>query len=405
MNLLVFAANWYNRGDESAIRAMIDELTLIYPDIHIKIHFNMNVDSFPTPGIEVIKPYKRLAGRNYIKNALYQLAIRTNGKIPYVGEDAKSFNEFIEAVKWADYAVYAPGGPCIGDFYGVRKLLLDMMEILIRNDVPFSLFAPSVGPFTQDGDRVRKILHKAEVLCFRESISEGYYHKLDPDKATTVTLDSAFQHPIDIAENAKKLDEDRDLKTFIETHDKVVGITVTDLKWHRNFKDTSIADQIRSAFTPFVEFLEKQGYSILFIPQLFGTSNDRDYMMSFAGKNSFVMSDQQDCYFQQYIISQLCAVVGMRYHSNIFSAKMGTPFVSVAYEQKMHGFMKRSKLDDYCIDVNDLTEEGLKEKFSLLVKNYQNYKQFLDDKMEVFRTMSYETTRMISESMNRFIGK
>jgi colanic acid/amylovoran biosynthesis protein len=128
-------------------------------------------------------------------------------------------------------------------------------------------------------------------------------------------------------------------------------------------------------------------------------------MMSFAGKNSFVMSDQQDCYFQQYIISQLCAVVGMRYHSNIFSAKMGTPFVSVAYEQKMHGFMKRSKLDDYCIDVNDLTEEGLKEKFSLLVKNYQNYKQFLDDKMEVFRTMSYETTRMISESMNRFIGK
>ena len=41
------------------------------------------------------------------------------------------------------------------------------------------------------------------------------------------------------------------------------------------------------------------------------------------------MDDMHDCYFQQYIISLIKAVVGMRYHSNIFSAKMGTPFVSV----------------------------------------------------------------------------
>ena len=43
MNLLIFSANWYNRGDESAIRAMIDEMRIVFPDCHIKIHFKINI--------------------------------------------------------------------------------------------------------------------------------------------------------------------------------------------------------------------------------------------------------------------------------------------------------------------------------------------------------------------------
>lgn len=221
MNILVFSANWYNRGDESAVRSMIDEIKLLVPNSNIKIHFNQDVKSIPYSNIEILKPFIRCAGRNKLKNICYYFAKRTNGAVPYIGKTSQNFYKFIEAVKWADYAIYAPGGPCIGDFYNVRRLILDMIEILVRNNVPFSLFAPSVGPFKSDKERIAKLLNKAEVICFRESISQGYFKEICPGKKTTVTLDSAFQHPISQKKNEKILFFYPELKNFINTKKKL----------------------------------------------------------------------------------------------------------------------------------------------------------------------------------------
>lgn len=49
----------------------------------------------------------------------------------------------------------------------------------------------------------------------------------------------------------------------------------------------------------------------------------------FDEDNYFVIcsdDEKYDTYFQQYVIGCMYAVIGMRYHSNIFSAKMGTPY-------------------------------------------------------------------------------
>ena len=45
---------------------------------------------------------------------------------------------------------------------------------------------------------------------------------------------------------------------------------------------------------------------------------------------------------------------------------MKTPFISVSYEQKMNGFVKLAGMDDYLIDITELSEELLSEKFELL---------------------------------------
>ena len=115
--------------------------------------------------------------------------------------------------------------------------------------------------------------------------------------------------------------------------------------------------------------MEVKGYGVLFIPQLFGNQSDFDYMNSFMSKNSFIMKDTMDTYFQQYVISKLHAVVGMRYHSNIFAAKMNTPFIAVAYEEKMEGFIRLASLDDYSIELSDISFEQLNHKFIMIEKN------------------------------------
>ena len=83
-----------------------------------------------------------------------------------------------------------------------------------------------------------------------------------------------------------------------------------------------------------IKTLVDKGYGIVFIPQLYGTGNDYKLMSGFAtGKDSFFTipdsDDRYDSYFQQYVIGQLYAVVGMRYHSNIFLRRWGLRYFGV----------------------------------------------------------------------------
>lgn len=112
------------------------------------------------------------------------------------------------------------------------------------------------------------------------------------------------------------------------------------------------------------------------------------------------MDDVHDCFFQQYVIKKMYAVIGMRYHSNIFSAKMGTPFISITYEQKMKGFMEKADLMDYCIDIRELSYEILLERFQKLISNYDVYKGYLYHKKTEFKEESHRTTEIVEEVIN-----
>lgn len=174
--------------------------------------------------------------------------------------------------------------------------------------------------------------------------------------------------------------------------------------WHRNYKNTEAKKTIDQTFKEFMGYLNEKGYLVIFIPQLFGEKSDKEYMGSFAGENCFVMSDEMDSYFQQYVISKLYAVVGMRYHSNIFSAKMGVPFVSVAYEQKMEGFMKNTGLEKYCIKIEQLSFERLRNTFENMVRNYDFYKEELEKKRIKFQKKAYMTTQIIVNDIVKKVG-
>uniref|UniRef100_UPI0036F36541 polysaccharide pyruvyl transferase family protein n=1 Tax=Enterocloster asparagiformis TaxID=333367 RepID=UPI0036F36541 len=405
MNILIFGANWYNRGDEAALRAMIDEIVKELPDVCFKIHFNQQVGKIPYSNIRIISSFTRPMGRNFIKKIPYLISLKSGGKINLLrGKQKSGFDDFIRAARWADYAIYAPGGPSIGEHY--RQFhLVDMMYLLKKSHVPFSIFAPSVGPFKSYKRYISCTFSCAEIVCFREDISNTYFSDLKPKKKAIVTLDSAFQHPIDMDYNEKQYGEYTELKEYVEKYERVIGITVTDLKWHRGYRESNISEKIREVFTDIIKTLTQKGYGIVFIPQCFGMSNDADYMRSFARADCFVMSDQYDCYFQQYLISKLFAVIGMRYHSNIFSAKMGTPFISIAYEQKMIGFMKKAGLEQYCVKISELVTDIIYDKLSMLINNYEEYKETLMIKKEEFALEAHKTTDLVVDSICGFIGK
>lgn len=394
MNILIINGHWSNRGDESAIRAMIDALHNEYPNANIFVQlYCSNVVNFPqidnVKNIEIKYPRKRAIFE-------YPIVFLTRGKVSFL----KSTKDFVKLLSNINLVIHAPGGPSIGDLYKhVEYLYLMKLLLIHRLGIPYVFYAPSMGPFK---DRTRNIIRKyilenSSLLCVRESLSAEYLKGLKLKQQVYVTMDSAIQSIIKEQDYMTILKSYTALDDFMNKYNKIVGITITELDWHPVYKnDMNVKNNIKNSFTHLIQYLDKEGYGILFIPQLFGEQNDSNLMLNYAklSNNTFVIRDEYDCYFQQYIIGRLYAVIGLRYHSNIFSAKMGTPFISVSYEQKMSGFMNIMNIENYCIDIKSLSDSNLLNKFKQLVENYSEYKSELNKSRKFMYEKSSATTEL-----------
>lgn len=402
MNILVIHSHNGNRGDEAAVKSMIDELLVEFPTASIVIS---NTDSTPYPNMPVqVRQISRFPKLNSKSAQLeFFIALVTSGNITFTKEG----KNFIKVLKSCDLVIHAPGGPAIGDIYYQREwLYLWRLSFICRLKIPYVFYAPSMGPFNKEvHNKLRKrILSGAERIILRDPISVKYVKELLPGIRVEQALDSALQHEITEEYVKQAFDGYEELKTFLDENNKVIGVTVTDLKWHPKHKSNPAINNIENAFQRFIDERIGQGYGIMFIPQLYGDANDTVIMEKYMRKEHTFMLDafqeKYDSYFQQYVLGKLYAVVGMRYHSNIFSAKMGTPFVSVSYEQKMKGFMQSIELSDYCIDINVLSFDILNKKFQMLIDNYEDYRLKLKNSHEYMRTESRKTTEAVVRLLN-----
>ena len=405
MKFLIINCHPDNRGDEAAIHALVDELNQKYPECTITLLIRGSGTPYPNMPSNVKMMHQFIPASGKSKFA-HEIAVLSKGSISLSGGEKELINE----ISSSDIVIHAPGGPCIGDtYYNDEPTYLKIFDLVQKMKKPYMFYAPSMGPFnnSERNEWRKRILNGAEAIALRDPISADKVRALLPEKTIYQTLDSALQHDIDMSENEKKLTGYEELEHFLDSHDKCIGITITDLLWHPvHSKDQKTVDNIKSTFTEVIKELTNSHYGIVFIPQLYGMGNDYNLMKSYClnDKDFFVIPDNDeryDTYFQQYVISRLYAVIGMRYHSNIFSAKMGTPFISVSYEQKMQGFMDKMKLSDYCIALGDLNEHKLIEKFRLLEDHYDEYKQYLVDIHNDMKAESYKTTEILSDVLKR----
>lgn len=403
MNILVIHAHTSNRGDEAAVKSMVDEIILKYPMANIVI-------STETPTIypKMSKTVKQIIRYpkcgSKIAQIEYLLSFFSGGKISFTKEG----RNFITILKNSDLVIHAPGGPSIGDIYLEHEwLYLSRLDIVRRLNIPYMFYAPSMGPFyNKKNDKLRKkVLLGAKKIILRDPISIRYLKEFLPEIKVEQALDSALQHDIDKKYNEEILNQYTELNKFIDEHEKIIGLTITDLTWHPKHKFNPAINNIKPVFTKFIKERINEGYGIVFIPQLYGEQNDIDLMNEYMlDKHTFMVEANKACYdsyFQQYLIGKLYAVVGMRYHSNIFSAKMGTPFVSVSYEQKMEGFMNSIGLNNYCISFENLSYDKLNEKFSMLEKNYILYKEKLNQMHEYMKNESYKSTKAVIDILEK----
>lgn len=398
MNILIIHAHTANRGDEAAVHAMVDELLAVHPDAKITICINGSTfyPNLPTSVTQIGRMPKLHTKLGLLD---FLLLYHSHGHVCFRA-DTRRFKKLIAQ---ADLVLHAPGGPSIGDIYqSVEKLYLYRLDLVRMMGKKYMFYAPSMGPFNNDIHTTlrKRVISSAAKVILRDPISVSYVQNFLPNVPVAQALDSALQHDIDVAVNKAKLEEYRNLYEFLSNHDRVIGITVTDLKWHPKHGKTDLPLRIPKVFNAFVKHLTSVGYGVVFIPQLYGAGDDTTLMRSFMTDDTFMVAandEKYDTYFQQYLIGQLYAVVGMRYHSNIFSAKMGTPFISVSYEQKMKGFMESINLEEYCVDIDHLSLEILEDKFDKLQDEHAHLAKHLLLKHDEMKNKSYTTTKAALE--------
>lgn len=402
---LIVNAHWSNRGDEAALRALIDKL--VYDnqecwDFRIMFKDRKQIQYFP---------YEKVTQFNshFLPRNLCEVlwAIYCNGNSKFIKN--KDMAKAIQEIKRSDLLIYSPGGGVICDrFWWVKQLEYLLPFICAKKyGIPIVVASPSMGPFDKEKSCWRKkyiynMLKNTDCICVRENISYKYLKTLGDFDNIKVTIDTAFLDD-NQSENIKLIiKDDKRLLDFFDTYKKVIGITITDFSWHVKYaKDKKLTNRVEYSMKKFIKEMGNRGIGVLLIPQLFGNQNDISILRRYENPNTEILSEKYDTYIQQGIIANLYSVIGMRYHSNIFAAKGGVPFLAIAYEEKMQGFMEDWKMEKWSIKLSELNYEYLIEKYNLLEQEYVEYKNKLICYREVWRKLALKTIEKIEECMYR----
>ena len=393
--MVLVNAHWNNRGDEAALCALIDSIYSINADIVLSVIFK-EVERAE----DILLDVSCMATR-YRPTEAQVFQTITLGKC-----DNREMIREMHIIKEADLIIYAPGGAVISDRFWWEKQLEYIFPIVYAQSIGKSVVfaSPSIGPFSDEYTMRNNMFNGVNSICLRESISVTCLKKiLKENDNIFLSNDLAFLGRVNIDKERKKAQKDFDLCHFLDKYKTIIGITITDLTWNVGYlNDNDMSERISHSFKEFIRWFGSQRIGVILIPQLFGEQNDEVYLRKYVDQNTFVLSSEYDNSFQQYLISQVYAVIGLRYHSNIFAAKMGTPMIPIIYEQKMKGFLRDSQIEDWGIDIKDISFTKLKDSFEKLRGEYCERRNVLERMRNEWIRRSQITIDIISKHVDLY---
>lgn len=134
-NICIVNAHWSNRGDEAALRPLINVLTEKYPSASITIIFKdkNEIQQFPYMG-------------NIHQAAIQFLPDSEEQFFSGKSTDVNMQKEMSICMN-SDMMIYAPGGAVISDKFWWRKQLEYLLPFVIakEHNIPIVVAAPSMG--------------------------------------------------------------------------------------------------------------------------------------------------------------------------------------------------------------------------------------------------------------------
>lgn len=367
MNILIINQPPFNRGDESAHKALIRAFVSKIPNANIKV-------LFASQNTESIRQYSVIAPHvEYVEDPI---GVITYGDLyfhRFLLDDfpfwhlCGKFRKYKKIYQWADLVVCAPGGICMGGFQDWDHMV--HLELAKAYKKKLVYYGRSFGPFYENTRKAKafkkrsmKMLHYFSFLSIRDHQTELLAQDLNLSYTTTV--DTAFlDNPnIKLPYEVKALIGNEPYMVFVPNY----------LRWHYSYKENITHDEVVEFYIKLAKelLLINPQLNILMLPQLFC---GREYALSdvtFFRELADIINDKRiivlpDCYgsdIQQVIIRDSKFVLGARYHSIVFAINQGVPFIALSYEHKIAGLLETLNISENCVNFTSVIGSNETEK-------------------------------------------
>lgn len=297
---------------------------------------------------------------------------RITGKLP--SWLPSSWRELLSAYVEADIIVSCPGNifatlgrigmPFFASAYTVAYVLM--------MGKPLYVLPQSIGPLKRWWERrlVRYLYSRARLVFVREPVSFRLAQEIGLDSSRLrLVPDLAWAYPHASLREAVVL-----LNKWVGRWERpLLGVTVIN-RLIRQIGDEEWDQYERSIAYALSRFLEKYGGTVIFFPQVIGpTEKEDDRIAAYR-----IVSQMKD--LNRVIIvsesvrpSVLKAVYGLtdifiatRMHSAIFAISMEVPTLLIGYLHKMRGLAEMLSLEDWFIELKEISEISLWEKIDTL---------------------------------------
>jgi len=226
---------------------------------------------------------------------------------------------------------------------------------------PLVILAQSIGPFRLTRPLAKAILRRAALITVRDPVSRDYLVGLGV-AADAVTADLAFAlEPATAADAAERW---RDMG--VDADEPVLGVSVSGLvAAHHKKRASTTADFYAETAQALDDFSARYGAQIVFFPHVTGPAASKDDRLA-AEKVRLAMDSPTLAVTVDMAPAEIKALIGRttwflgcRMHANIAALSSGIPVAAIAYSHKTLGIMSGIGLQDYVIDVADVTTQGL----------------------------------------------
>lgn len=393
------AYTWYNKGDAGILLGIVNTLKKIYGENNLDIRilsFTPEEDRKRYCKDKTITdvysnvlnphPYKHTKIGKII--AIFKLFIMfvylyifSNLNLKYLTKKYDSFR----TLKESDFIIVCGGG-----FLGGKKLdsFMHIFQMYINTKFNKKVYVmgTSIEPISNKIIKkvTDKVLKKMTYIFAREIITYEYLKNVLPKSNFDLIPDMAFMLD-DIYEKNPLMEKLR------ENSNKIYGITVR--QW--NFPNSKNPKELMNKYIEsIVDFMDKEienNNIFVFVPQVIvGYANDTDVAKRIKRElkkpdSFFIIEDDLSPEEIKTLISNFDYFVGTRMHSNIFATSMKIPTIAIAYEKKTVGIMHTIGLDDYVVDIEDISVDILEKKVKLQKKNKEKIVKQLNKKIELLR--------------------
>jgi colanic acid/amylovoran biosynthesis protein len=391
-----------NIGDLALLEVLLKMLRKAYPNSHVVIHSsepNLHKKRIADEIDETIYYWSVFNNRSFLTRSgrvtqviIYYFLERLN--LTFLWPNMSRLKKLTSDYKNADVIVFVGGG-----YFRSKKTLTQILNLLAQITlVSYSklyknrkIIAPvSFGPIAQKWLEVinAKVISDLDVVTVREEVS---FNLLKKYKVNNLFLSS--DHALLVENNS-----------FIKKKKRlIIGFTI------KNWLGTEGQSYLEKAYVDSLSKLSKEigawvqpviqvdaptfGDYDLSISKNISLAIERNGVKVLPPKKIISVKDALKTY------SNLELLLGMRAHSNILSAVVGTPFVAVSYEHKTEGIAHDLGMDDYVIKCEDATSQNL---YALLMKAYKNKIQLnktIDTSLKKIRHLETERWNKIFQTV------